>query len=140
MVYFSQKAKKAYNPVSVDWQRKVCQQLGLQYVHTTPGGPDVKLKHPASVYNIKGDGNCLFHALSYIITGSEKEHILLRRLITEYMKSTAECSSLLDNYIEGEYATIDEYIKDVKMDTAGMWGTTAEMLTLAYMLGVNTVS
>ena len=56
---------------------------------------------------------------------------------SKYMRSTAECSSLLDNYI---YATIDEYIKDVKMDTAGIWGTTAEILTLAHMLGVNVVS
>ena len=56
------------------------------------------------------------------------------------MRSTAECLSLLDNYILGEYATIDEYIKDVKMDTAGTWGTTAEILSLAHMLGVNIVS
>ena len=72
MAYFSQKVKKAYNPVSVDWQRKVC---GLRFIRnngTTPGGPDVKRKHPASVYNIKGDGNYLFGALCYVITGSER--------------------------------------------------------------------
>ena len=92
------------------------------------------------MYNIKGDGNCLFRALCYIMIGSEEEHILLRRLIVHYMRSTAECSSLFSNYTEGEYAKIDEYIKDVKMDTAGTWGTTVEMLALAYMLGVNIVS
>ena len=50
-----------YNPVSVDWQRWASQQLGLQFVcdnRTTPGGPDIRLNHPASVRRVSGDGNC----------------------------------------------------------------------------------
>ena len=41
-----------YNPVSVEWQCRVCQELGLRFVRAnrcTTGGPDVRLKHPASV-------------------------------------------------------------------------------------------
>ena len=55
-----------YNPVSVEWQRRVCQELGLRFVRAnrcTAGGPDVRLKHPASVKTTTGDGNCLFRAL-----------------------------------------------------------------------------
>ena len=43
----------------------------------TAGGPDVRLKHPASVKKTTGDGNCLFCALCYIITGSVREHSVL---------------------------------------------------------------
>ena len=42
---------------------------GLQCVcdnRTTPGGPDVRFNHPASVHEVD---NCLFHALCYMITG-----------------------------------------------------------------------
>ena len=80
MAYFSQKVKKAYNPVSIDWQQWPCQQPGLQFVcdnRTTPGGPHVRLTHPASVHEVDGEGNCLFGALCYIITGSDDQHLLL---------------------------------------------------------------
>ena len=125
--------------MSVDWQRWVCQQLGLQFLcdnRTTPGGPDVR----ASVYEIDGDGNCLFRALCYIITWSDDQHLLIRRRIIEYMRSTDLCMRLLANHIEHEFVTIDEYIEGSRMDRDGSWGTTAEVITLAHMLGVNIVS
>ena len=132
-----------YNPVSVDWQRRACQQLGLRFVcdnRTTPGGPDVRLNHPASMHEVDGDGNCLFSSLCYIITGSVNQHLLLRRLIVEYMRSTEACMRLLANHIDYEFVTIDEYIEASRMDRDGSWGTTAEIITLAHMLGVNIVS
>ena len=129
--------------MSVDWQQRACQQLGLQFVcdnRTTPGGPDVRLTHPASVHEVDGDGNCLFRALCYIITGSDDQHLLLRRRIVEYIRSTDLCLRLLANHIEHEFVTIDEYIEGSRMDRDGSWGTTAEVITLALMLGVNIVS
>ena len=125
-----------YNPVSVEWQHRVCQQLGLCFVcanKTTTGGPDV---HPASVHKVRGDGNCLFCALCYIIRGSERQHFKLRSLIVEHLRSNEACMRLLGNYI-GEPFT--EYIEDSQMDQTGMWGTTTEMLALAHMLEVNSL-
>ena len=132
-----------YNPVSVDWQRWASQQLELHFVcdnRTTPGGPDVRLNHPASMRRVSGDGNCLFCALCYIITGSDGQHLLLRRRIIEHMRSNELCMRLLANHIEHEFVTIDEYIEGSRMDRDGSWGTTAEVITLAHMLGVNIVS
>ena len=132
-----------YNPVSVDWQRWASQQLELHFVcdnRTTPGGPDVRLTHPASMRRVSGDGNCLFRALCYIITGSDGQHLLLRRRIIEHMRSNELCMRLLANHIEHEFVTIDEYIEGSRMDCDGSWGTTAEVITLAHMLGVNVVS
>ena len=60
-----------FNPVSEVWQRRVCQELGLQFVCPNPcdvGGPNVQLRHPTFGHRIIGDGNCLFRAFSYIIT------------------------------------------------------------------------
>ena len=66
-----------FYPVTIDWQQRACQQLGLQYHAPTrvrPGGPNVPLTRPdiRSLKRIQGDGNCLFRALSYIITGYEE--------------------------------------------------------------------
>ena len=39
-------------------------------------------------YKVRGDGNCLFRALCYVITGSERQHFKLRSLIIEHLRST----------------------------------------------------
>ena len=75
-----------FYPVTIDWQQRACQQLGLQYHAPTrvrPGGPNVPLTRPDmhSLKRIQGDGNCLFRALSYIITGSEEQHMAVRNAI-----------------------------------------------------------
>ena len=81
-----------YNPVSPDWQRQACQQLGLRFVSdngSAPGGPNVPLAYPACGKKIRGDGNCLFQALCYIVTGSERQHFRLRSIIVEHMGSVS---------------------------------------------------
>ena len=58
-----------YNPVTPDWQRQACQQLGLEFVREngiTLGGPNVALCPPTRVHRVEGDGNCLFYSLCYI--------------------------------------------------------------------------
>ena len=40
-----------------------------------------------SLKRIAGDGNCLFRAISYIITGSEQQHSRLRDTLVGYMLS-----------------------------------------------------
>ena len=40
-----------------------------------------------SLKKIRGDGNCLFHSLSYIITGGEDQHFALRTAIVHHMLS-----------------------------------------------------
>ena len=91
-----------YNPVSEAWQHRVCQDLGLHFVcanKCTSGDPNVRLKHPTSLHKVRGDGNCLFRALCYVISGSERQHFKLRSLIVEHFRSTEAHMRLLTNYI-----------------------------------------
>ena len=69
--------------VDIQWQQSACQQPGLQ--HTTeprfrPGGANLPLTRPdmRSIRHIYGDGNCLFRAFSYILIGSEEQHLAVR--------------------------------------------------------------
>ena len=74
--------------MSPDWQRQACQKLGLRFVSengSVPGGPDVPLTHPVHSRKMNPDGNCLFRALSYIVTGSQRQHFQLHSLIVEHM-------------------------------------------------------
>ena len=79
-----------YYPIDKEWQRQTWLTLGLQFVLQflqQNGGPDVILTKPdlRSTRKIGKDGNCLFWALCYIITGSEEEYLLLRSAIVADM-------------------------------------------------------
>ena len=79
-----------YFPVDEEWQRQACRLLSLRFVQPfdrESGGQDVILTLPdmACLRRIRGDGNCLFRALSFIITGSESQHFEIRSAIIAHM-------------------------------------------------------
>ena len=73
--------------VDEQWQRNACATLGLQFVRSNrlrPGGPNVDLRPPKHIRYIGADGNCLFCSFSYIITGSEEQHMAVRIAIINH--------------------------------------------------------
>ena len=82
---------------------------------------DVPLRTPRSMHHIQGDGNCLFCAFSYAITGSERQHFFLRRAIIQYVRTTDECMRLLEGHIVDD-VTFDDYIQRTRIDKEGTWG------------------
>ena len=132
---------RSYNPLTVEDQRRVCNDLGLQFVCAngcSAGGPHVSLRHPTSVHHIRGDGNCLFRTFSYAITGSERQHLRVRSAIIRHMRCTDACMSLLGGYISD--LTIEEYIERSQMAQNYVWGSQNEMFVQAHMAGVNIAS
>ena len=90
------------------------------------------------------DGNCLFRAFSYIITGSEDQHFELRSFIIAHMLSlppgslTGYGSDGHLNYLQqynGGYDSVEDYLETTNMATGGTWGTDFEMTLLAHILG-----
>ena len=84
-----------FHSVDVQWQQSACQQLGLQYTTQTKvraGGPNVPLTCPdmRSVKCIQGDGNCLFQAFSYVLTGSEEQHLAVHHAVLDHMINNAQ--------------------------------------------------
>ena len=138
-----------YYPVDEEWQHNACETIGLQFkslfVHSN-GGPDVVLTRPdcRSLKKIKGDGNCLFRALCFIITGSEDQHFALRTKIIEHMlciphmfegygaDGEMNCINLFHH--PTQYESVDDYIQRSRIDTDGVWGTNVEMACLAHIL------
>ena len=127
-----------YHPVDVEWQQRTCETLGLEYVAPngiTPGGPDVSLTPPITFRPIKGDGNCLFRALSFIITGSEEQHMPLRQAIIRHMRSIGQLLWETQIYPDEDYPHgMEEYIAKTRMEHAGAWGTQVEIIALAHLL------
>ena len=99
----------------------------------------VALCPPTRVHRVEGDGNCLFYSLCYIITGSIREHLTLRSLIVQHLRTHIGCWRLLPNFIDQDQS-IDEYIERTRIDQRGVWGSSVEMAVLAHMLGANIAS
>ena len=76
--------------VNSQWQRRLCQKLGMYYQRANRfgrGDPNCVLSLPnlKTVRCIVGDGNCLFRALFYVFTGSEEKHMAVRTAIVDHM-------------------------------------------------------
>ena len=119
---------------SVDelWQHNIFDFImGLRFRRAnkvTRGCPNVPLGHPdpRAIKPIAGDSNCFFPSISYIITGSELQHMDVRRVVLDQMK-------FIDYHSAG-YTSAEQYNQVTRMDKFGTWGTDTEMVTLAHML------
>ena len=73
---------------------------------------------PLAFKTMEGDGNCLFRAISFAVTGEEDQHTMVRRMICDFIAST-------------------EGIKVKAMRKNKVWGTTTEILAAPDMFHVN---
>ena len=116
-----------FYPVNSQWQGCLCQQLGLSYqranrfgcggLNCAPTLPDLR-----TVRCIVGDGNCLFSALSHIVTGSE--HMPVHTAIVDHMVDIAHL--LLGVHVQ--QSSIQAYIQDSQMSLDGTYGTNMDSL------------
>jgi len=71
-----------FNPVGKRWQQAKCRALKLDFKQSMETEIKIKmLNHPCTIQNIIGDGNCLFRAFSYAVTGTEEQHLIIRQNI-----------------------------------------------------------
>ena len=119
-------------PLSSHWQRQKCQLLNLQYCRANrfgSGGPQCALTRPnlRTVRHIMADGNYLFRALSYVLTGSEDDHMAIRVAILNHITSIAHL--LLGVHVMKN--SIQVYVQATGMNRNATWGTDVEILTFA---------
>ena len=60
------------------------------------------------------DGNCLFRALSYILTGSEGEHMAVCAAIVDHMIDIAHLIG-----VHVQQSSVQAYIQDSRMSVDG---------------------
>ena len=92
------------------------------------GGAAVVLKRPQNTQNIRGDGNCLFRAFSYLITGNQTHYHGVRLAIVTHMRS------IQTFIISNGYTSVEQYVSETGMNRTSVWGTEIEILTLAHLL------
>ena len=77
---------------------------------------------------VQGDGNCLFRALSYAITGRQIYHTLVRHKTIQHM-STIE--QLLKPHMN---SSLNDYLNHSQMSHLGTWGSDIELLAASHLL------
>uniref|UniRef100_A0A1X7T2L0 ATP-dependent DNA helicase n=1 Tax=Amphimedon queenslandica TaxID=400682 RepID=A0A1X7T2L0_AMPQE len=134
-----------YYPGNEEYQRRWCEILNLKFVTAArilPGSPTTPLSDervPNSTLDVPGDGNCLFYALSYLITGSISQHYELRKAIVSNMPNFEE--ELFNSTLSAtRYSSIYDYINKSKMYRNCVWATDTEIITLSAILGTTIYS
>ena len=69
------------------------------------------------------DGNCLFRALSYFVTGTQDYHMTIREYICNFINNNPQ-----------RFCVSSDYILQTKMAQQHTWGTDFEILVAATLL------
>ena len=96
-------------------------------------------------HSIRGDGNCLFHALPKEVTGFQKHHLAVTLAIVNYIQCYDHPPEV-SHYFVKEFekqthltspaqclAACKDYVKSAAMSKLGVWGTESEIFTAATM-------
>ena len=93
--------------------------------------PSKPLGTPSRLFQILGDGNCLFQALSYAVTGRQVYHTQMRAQIINHMK---HIEHFLLPHIN---SSLDNYLANSQMARNGVWGTDIKILSAASLLSID---
>ena len=129
-----------YYPVDLEWQKTACATLGLEHHHPPSrhrgGGANVPLTPPDHNHtkDIDGDGNCMFRSFSYVITGSQAQHMAVRQAILDHMVAISHLLYAHQYDLFAGYSSVQEYIEHTKMNQNETWGSDIEIITLSHLI------
>ncbi len=117
---------------------KINEYSKIEEVHVTKD-PSFNIQscieiNPYKCIKIKGDGNCLFRAVSAFITGREDDHFAVRLAVTNFMKASQNTNNFSSSLAPN--STMCNYILNKGMHKLGTWGTDVEINVVATMLQV----
>ena len=120
-----------FNPIDENAQRFLCSLVDLPLIFPHARKISKPLNKPIKLYNIIGDGNCLFRALSYIITGRQIYHMTVRHKILEHMRSI---ENLLLPHMN---MSLNNYFLASGMANETVWGTDTETFAASSLLSTD---
>ena len=128
---------------SIDWMNSAA-LLIQDYTGETVSvdtDPLKTIKHagisPYICHKIKGDGNCFYRAISKAVTGTERNHMLVRLTLCAFMTNNAlELSNLIlphvhDIISKNAVTAMKAHILKKKLDQFGTWASENEIFIAA---------
>ena len=91
-------------------------------------------KTEVQIFQIAGDGNCLFRALSKSVTGSQAQHLLFRSYIVNHMLDDSVTSSF-KQFFQQKMCRRSPFLNFLdNMERPGVWETEQEITSAASLL------
>jgi hypothetical protein len=112
-----EKKEKFFNHVDEKWQdEKACHfSRTLHLIERNPKQDIIKeLSLNPRVTKLKGDGNCYFRSICLTLTGSQRQHNVVRDDIVKWMNEN-------DKLIKNNFGQI--YLEESNMELNGEWAT-----------------
>lgn len=122
---------RTFNPVSPADRKQMTETHGLNVTKCVYFGNSSKLSKPRRIYRTRGDGNCYFRCISFILTGAEDQHKAVRDCVVQHM---LRISDELERY---NNQNVHKYLSESHMNKEGVWATDAEILTTSNLFGVD---
>ena len=124
-----------FSAVDHFWQGRMCNQFSLQLVHPLVASKTIAAAgQPKVIHQIRGDGNCFFRTISFVITGSENYHQEVRALIVSHMSNIQDA---VESYCLDPGTTLEQYLENSQMSICGTWATDVEIFVTAHLLATD---
>nr|XP_047127156.1 uncharacterized protein LOC124808083 [Hydra vulgaris] len=115
-----------------DMRKLIAEKFEIVWKHNVAVGNINLTLCPQGLHRIKGDGNCFFRAVSFIITGSEDEHKQIRDKVVNHM-----CNQIHDEMTGYLSMPIQTHICKTRMLEDATWATDAEIIGCASFMEVD---
>ena len=103
----------------------------MPLINEVKHGNRQSLEVPSQLFNINGDGNCLFRTLSHVITGRKTYHSIIQHKIVHHMR---EIENILLPQVN---MPSDLYLEQSRMASVGSWGTDIEIFATCSLLSTD---
>lgn len=119
-----------FSPINLKSQQFLCSVVDLPLIseHHCNNQLPKELGKPIKLHSINGDGNCLYRALSYAVTGRQVYHASLRHKIIDHMR---EIESLLKPHMG---MSLIDYLNNSGMANDRVWGIDVEIFAACSLL------
>ena len=97
VIEVSANENQLFLPVDKEWQKNKSDTINVS-IHQLNNMYDSSRSNDATNFRIRSiteDGNCFYRCISYILTGSEDSHILVRQRVVAHMKTSDVATKLL---------------------------------------------
>lgn len=112
---------------------EICARLGLTRilpVISVENSRELARTIPGTTRNVVEDGNCFYRAISVFLTGTERQHAVIRRAVAEMAKK----SRLLLQRFFGSYVNVYDYLRENDISCDKVPATEVEFMTAVLVL------
>ena len=122
-----------FDSVNDEWQQSRSSVMDLKVsreLKISPSAPGSTVTTaPATTVSIRGDGNCFWRAISYLLTGAQSDHGKLRATVCDWIDNHRNAVKNLSN--------LDDYIEQSNMRSLGVFATEIELFCTASLLNTS---